>query len=86
MIEIKNFQWVHGVLNQPQTSIIADDCNAIIFRNTGTNPALINGDPLPVGNSLTLAGWQNEKDKTTYRVQWQTSSGGQIHYWRKVYM
>ena len=82
---MSNYIWTHGTLNQPETSILVEDCNVIIFRNTGTATALINGDPLPVGYSLTLEGWRDEKDKSTYRVQWTTASGGQLQYWRKTY-
>ena len=81
----RNYRWVHATLNQPQTSILAENCNVIIFRNTGTATVLINGDPLPVGYSLTLEGWNDELDLTNYTVQWTTATGGQVQYWRKFY-
>jgi hypothetical protein len=81
----KKYKWIHGTLNYPDQQILAENCNAIIFRNTGVGTVLINGDPLPLGDALTLSGWENEVDVSTYQIQWNGLSSGTVQYWRKFY-
>lgn len=86
MTKGRKFKWIAGTLNQPESQILAQDCNVIVFYNTGSIDCRIMGNLLVVGATLTLGGWQNEVDSSTYAIQWTSTSGGQLQYFRKVYL
>lgn len=50
--------------------------NAIVFTNRGTNPVLINNEPLNEGESLSNNGLEGEIDTTSYKVTFDTSGAG----------
>lgn len=50
--------------------------NAIVFTNRGTNPVLINNEPLNEGESLSNNGLEGEIDTSRYTVKFDTSGAG----------
>ena len=59
-------------------------CNAILFVNAGTSNVFLNDIfPLDPGESLTIAGNQNEVDTTVYKISFRGAGTNILKCWVK---
>lgn len=63
---------------------IPSNCNVITFINNGTIDCKINTMPLLAGQTLELAGNENEIDTTEYNIDLGSATNGSIWVIKKV--
>lgn len=72
------------------TGSIESNCNSILFLNTGTVDAIIDGVRLSIGQSLAIEGNENEINIKKYPIFFQDggspSDTGNLTIIRKIYL
>lgn len=62
------------------------DCSAMLFVNTGSQMAELNGMPIPPGSSFSTPDYRMDIDRSNYQLVFTGGGNPEVWVWRKTYL